>query len=321
MGQEKHRPDRTRKVTILSALGAIGLATFVAVITPIGAKLTDAVWPDHPATPSTPTAAPSVSRPPAARPATPTPAPSFTVPTHTSVWPVPSPSGPADVLGVTTSRTDPEQDCPTMPGRVYPHRIEELASYGDAVNSRSRSIRDTWAAAHDGVDASYQVVSITVQNRTPRAVVLTGLEIRLTRQAPPLAGVSLRTFISGCGGQEVRGFIADLDRPQPSIAPLKQINPDASSTPVVTFPYRVTTTDPEVFQVVVYTLGCDCSWVGVLTWAADGENGSTVLLDGAQPFRVTSTSAAPAYRYQLTDGRIVRTEWGDFKAMAPFSAG
>jgi hypothetical protein len=176
-------------------------------------------------------------------------------------------------------------------------------------------------AQHGGVSAEYQQIRVTVQNRTPRAVILTGLDIHLTRQAPPLAGTHLRTLVGGCGGQTVRAFVADLDKPEPTIAPLKRTAGEITERRISNFPYRITRSDPEYIELYAYTLGCDCSWVARLNWVADGQPGSTVLLDNGRPFRVTSTLRAPGYVYQRQRRTIERADWMDFRPEAPFEVG
>jgi hypothetical protein len=249
----------------------------------------------------------------------PTPVPSIPVPDAVSTWPVPASSGRIGVVAVHASLLSPDHDCPeVMPGRVYPRPLQELAGFGPAVESDSSTVLDRWAAQHGGVSAAYQKITVTVQSLRSRAVLLTSLEIRLTRRAPPLAGTHLRQLIAGCGGQPVRAFAADLDRPLPYPQPLARMAGEITKRRIASFPFRITDVDPEYIELYVYTLGCDCSWVAVLHWTADGAEGSTVLLDNGKPFRVTSTMRAPGYTYSRASKQYDRAEWTDFRPEAPF---
>jgi hypothetical protein len=256
--------------------------------------------------------------PPSAQPFSPQPTNGVPVPTTTATWPVPKSSGRTDVLAVHTSVLSPDSDCPeVLPGRVYPHPIQQLSGFGSALDSGSPTVLQQWATRYGGVSATYQKLTTTIQGLGRRAVLLTSLEIQLTRRAPPLAGTHLLQLIGGCGEQAVRAFAADLDQPTPYPQPLLRRTGEITERRISAFPFRITDTDPEYLELYVFTLGCDCSWAAILHWTADGMDGSTVLLDGGQPFRVTSTQRAPAYTYSRGTKQYERATWADYKPVVP----
>jgi hypothetical protein len=137
-------------------------------------------------------------------------------------------------------------------------------------------------------------VRLAVQGTTPTAVVLSDMRVRIRSQSP--AGGVLARVGEVCGGdQSVRRFAVDLLRSPPSVTSIA-----GSKTPAVDFPYRVSNGDPEVFNVAVDRLDCDCTWVIEIDWASAGQTGTLTVDNNGRPFRTTSTSVYACTKTDIT---------------------
>lgn len=145
--------------------------------------------------------------------------------------------------------------------------------------------RAGWADQLRGVPALGRRVRVVVTGRTASAVVLTDLRIIVLTRDPPVAGTQV---IGICGGAvATRYFVVDLDPALPTV----EARPSDFDQPPVAFPYRVSSTEPEVFLIDARTRNCFCSWIAELHWVADGREGITRIDDKGRPFHVTATSS------------------------------
>ncbi|MFI8007895.1 helix-turn-helix domain-containing protein [Streptomyces sp. NPDC086010] len=166
-----------------------------------------------------------------------------------------------------------------------------------------------WAGAHGAVHGGEALVRITVQGRSPSdAVVLHALHVRVVDHAAPLPWNAYR-MDNGCGGAVTpRHFAVDLDRPRPLARPVDGVDASGAEVrkiPAVSFPYKVTSSDPEELLVSARTAGCDCRWFLELEWSAGGRAGTVRITDGGRPFRTSGTRGRPAYVHDSTDGRWI----------------
>ncbi|GAA2434665.1 helix-turn-helix domain-containing protein [Streptomyces lavendulocolor] len=166
-----------------------------------------------------------------------------------------------------------------------------------------------WAGTHGAVHGGEALVRITVQGRSPSdAVVLHALHVRVVDRAAPLPWNAYR-MDNGCGGAVTpRHFAVDLDRPRPlarSVDGLDASGAEVRKIPAVSFPYKVTSSDPEELLVSARTAGCDCRWYLELEWSAGGRTGTVRITDGGKPFRTSGTRGRPAYVYDSAEGRWI----------------
>ncbi|MGW0698467.1 helix-turn-helix domain-containing protein [Streptomyces sp. NPDC002867] len=162
----------------------------------------------------------------------------------------------------------------------------------------------SWAASLGGLHGGETQVRITVRGRGAEAVVLESLHVRVVeRRTPPEQGV-FRTS-SGCGGALTpRLFDVDLDASRPVARPVPG-NDSGEPIPAVSFPYTVSSSDPESLLVSGRTAGCDCDWYLELRWSS-GERGGTVRIDdGGRPFRTSGVRGRPVHDYDYGLGRWV----------------
>ncbi|MFF9162180.1 helix-turn-helix domain-containing protein [Streptomyces longwoodensis] len=166
-----------------------------------------------------------------------------------------------------------------------------------------------WAGTHGAVHGGEALVRITVQGRSPSdAVVLHALHVRVVGRAAPLPWNAYR-MDNGCGGAVTpRHFAVDLDRPRPLARPVDGLDASGAEVrkiPAVSFPYKVTSSDPEELLVSARAAGCDCRWYLELEWSAGGRTGSVRITDGGKPFRTSGTGGRPTYVHDSAQGRWI----------------
>jgi hypothetical protein len=151
--------------------------------------------------------------------------------------------------------------------------------------------RVDWARRNGGIDAVMTAVRIIIEGRGARAVTLRSLDIAVLKRRPPPTGMYIAA--EGAGGISVRHFIVELDRRPPSVHARP---PDApvrgEPNEAIDFPYRVSSSDPEVFHLYAVTESCDCLWEARLRWTAAGEAGTTTIRNGERPFRTAAIKRA-----------------------------
>ncbi|MFC9153046.1 transcriptional regulator, partial [Streptomyces bacillaris] len=161
-----------------------------------------------------------------------------------------------------------------------------------------------WAAALGAVHAGETGVRITLQGRDERAVVLEALRIRVVERRAPADG-RVHRMSSGCGGALTpRTFDVDLDRERP-VARSVPGNDTGEPIPAVSFPYRVSASDPEVLLVTARAARCDCDWVAELRWSGGGRSGTVRIDDDGRPFRTSGAPGRPVHDYDHGAGRWV----------------
>ncbi|MFE3019664.1 helix-turn-helix domain-containing protein [Streptomyces sp. NPDC059256] len=161
-----------------------------------------------------------------------------------------------------------------------------------------------WAGSLGAVHGGETMVRISVQGKTDQAVVLQSLSVRtVARRTPPQENVYLMSV--GCGGSLTpRMFDVDLDAPRPLARSVA--GSDAGvEIPAVSFPYRVSASDPEVLLVTGRAVRCDCDWYLELEWSSGAQSGTVRIDDRGRPFRTSGIRGLPTYEYD-TIGRAWR---------------
>ncbi|MFE5855541.1 helix-turn-helix domain-containing protein [Streptomyces sp. NPDC056500] len=161
-----------------------------------------------------------------------------------------------------------------------------------------------WAGSLGAVHGGETMVRVSVQGKTDQAVVLQSLSVRtVARRTPPQENVYLMSV--GCGGSLTpRMFDVDLDAPRPLARSVA--GSDAGvEIPAVSFPYRVSASDPEVLLVTGRAVSCDCDWYLELEWSSGAQSGTVRIDDRGRPFRTSGVRGLPTYEYD-TIGRAWR---------------
>ncbi|MEU3690215.1 helix-turn-helix domain-containing protein [Streptomyces narbonensis] len=169
----------------------------------------------------------------------------------------------------------------------------------------------SWAAAQGAVDGGETLVRVSVQGKGAAAVVLQALHVRVVERGAPLPRAAYR-MDDGCGGAVTpRRFEVDLDRPRPVARALDGYDASGAegrTIPAVSFPYAVTSSDPEELLVTAGTAGCDCRWYLELVWSSEGRSGTVRITDDGQPFRTASVAGRPLFAYDHENRRWIPEE-------------
>jgi hypothetical protein len=154
-------------------------------------------------------------------------------------------------------------------------------------------------AADGAPNASPASVYVTVQGTTTTAVVLRSIDIRVVQRRIAPAGTILH---NDCGGNITYRWLAvDLDKNPPHVnavldKSMVDVLPPASpkNREPIRFPYTVSSTDPEVFEIRATTVNCDCDWIAEMSWTSGGDSGVVTIRDGGKPFRTVGRANATA---------------------------
>lgn len=156
----------------------------------------------------------------------------------------------------------------------------------------------SWADALGGVSSGGARIELSVQGKTADAVVLRALHVRIVARHAPLAWASY-AMGDGCGGGLTpAGFDVNLDTGTPLADPAAGVQGDRK-VPATDFPYRVSTTDPQVLEIKAHTSAHDVSWYLELQWSSGSRHGTVRIDDHGKPFRASSAQGRPRYVHPL----------------------
>ncbi|MFE7384660.1 helix-turn-helix domain-containing protein [Streptomyces zhihengii] len=157
----------------------------------------------------------------------------------------------------------------------------------------------SWASALGALHGGETLVRVTVQGTGGQPVVLESMQVRVVQRRAARELPAYR-MSSGCGGSLTpRLFEVDLDRARPVARPV----PGSDSgvpIPAVSFPYTVSSSDPEALLVSGRSVACDCDWVLDVAWSSGGRSGTVRIDDGGRPFRTTGVRGGAVYDYDYT---------------------
>ncbi|MFF2523045.1 transcriptional regulator [Streptomyces liangshanensis] len=171
----------------------------------------------------------------------------------------------------------------------------------------TESDAEPWARSVGAVDAGESSVRVTVQGKSDTAVVLQALHVRIAAKRAPLP-YNAYNMSPGCGGSITpRLFDVDLDSSRP-IARSKAGNDAGEPIPAVSFPYKVSATDPEILLATGRTVTCDCEWYLELEWSSGARSGTVRIDDRGKPFRTSGLRGRPAYDYDTGTHRWIPAE-------------
>lgn len=182
-----------------------------------------------------------------------------------------------------------------MPEYVIPLSIDEIPAPPSQLEFVEE--RDAWAASLDGVDAHTTAILVTVTGTEHAPVILTGLKVRVIERRAPIDGTHI-TYGPLGDAMLVRWMTVDLDCTPPEVTQTADerflVDGDGEARPV-TFPFKVSSTEAEVFLIVATTKRHYCAWQGELSWCCGADTGVTIIDDDGEPFRTTAPTAAPTY--------------------------
>lgn len=176
-----------------------------------------------------------------------------------------------------------------------------LSMPGAQVPPPPEGTADSWHAWAERIGAPIvgsTHVQFTVRGRSEAAVVLTDIKVKVLERKQPPKGIVVAPL---CGGPDTfRWFDVDLDVDPPRITTeFLRSQADSNGPPQrrepLRFPYRVSLTDPETFDVFAKARKCDCVWQIELTWNSGERHGTQVVEVDGKPaqFRTIGTINAP----------------------------
>jgi hypothetical protein len=175
-----------------------------------------------------------------------------------------------------------------VPTFVVPRPITAI---GPPPNGKQPEGRYTWAHQMGGVDSTETLIRASVSGTSAAPVVLQDLQIHVNERRRPLEGSNL-TF-QGLGAPiNVRFIEVNLDHEPPTWEYL-----DSQGEPADHFPFEVTETETEVFDIAAFTLRCDCLWTAELHYSTEGEEGAITIDNDGRPFRTTAVSEEAQGQY------------------------
>ena len=158
--------------------------------------------------------------------------------------------------------------------------------------------RRSWARALNGVDGGGLKLELTATGKSQDSVVITGINVRVVGRSAPLNWTAY-SMGSGCGSGIVpQSFDFNLDAAQPVSKPVAGQQAD-TVVPAKDFPFKVSTTDPEVFDLNLHTDAHDVSWYLEVAWSSGERSGKIPVYDNGKPFRTSAVKGRPAYEYRL----------------------
>jgi len=154
----------------------------------------------------------------------------------------------------------------------------------------------TWANAVGAVHAGHLRFELTVQGTADQTVVLHSLAVHVVNRAPAPASWTAYDIGDGCGGGLQPAYYAlDLDAATPQAKPTSGTQADGTKIPISSFPYQVSSTDPQVIDVDAAVSSHDVSWYLDLVWSSGDQQGTYRIGLHGRPFRAIGTKNAPHY--------------------------
>jgi hypothetical protein len=162
---------------------------------------------------------------------------------------------------------------------------------------------EQWVSETGAID-SYAVGSaaltnlqVTIQSRSSTQTILTGIDFVVVRRRTGTIQGGL-VADGAAGPTDFRYIEVNLDsKPAKIIASYPNYLAGSSDPPwertPVRFPYFVTDTSSEIFNIVAYTHS-DVTWYAELLWSVNGKNGDSIINDDGKPFETAAGSLASA---------------------------
>ncbi|MFB8239430.1 helix-turn-helix domain-containing protein [Kitasatospora purpeofusca] len=281
-GQPAREPRRRRRTTriLLSAAAVAVVAALVPVVVLSGRSGTPAAGPGPSASAAATAPAPASAAPdPVGRPGPPADPTTTPAPTPTAA----DEEAPFHVNVLTDNWGSP---CGQWLVSAQPPGTTPAPPAGRRT--------DSWAAAQHAVPGGHLRLQLTAQGSEDKPVVLHALYVQVvsTRPAPKW---NAYTMGSGCGGSLTpAAFAVDLDAAAPRSVPVPAMEGNRKGR-TSDFPFRVSSTDPQVLNVDASTAGQDVSWYLEVVWSSGDRQGTVLVNDHGKPFRTVGLRGAPGY--------------------------
>ncbi|MEU2156810.1 helix-turn-helix domain-containing protein [Streptomyces sp. NPDC019396] len=159
----------------------------------------------------------------------------------------------------------------------------------------------TWARSQKAAPAGHLRLQLSITGNSDKSVVIDSLNVRVVGRKAPPADSNVYSMAFGCGGGITpQTFDIDLDDRGPVATPVAGHDGDRA-VPAKAFPYKVSTSDPQVLNLDVHTEENDVEWYLELGWNRGAQKEKLIIKDeGGRPFRTNAIAGRKVYEY-----------WGD----------
>jgi hypothetical protein len=165
-----------------------------------------------------------------------------------------------------------------------------------------------WAYGNGGATQDGKMI-LTIQGRSGTAVIIDALRVvDFERHPAPANHVEVLPCDPEGGRQSVRYFEVDLAK-HPRVIP-RPSDPDPDppykQQPAAKFPFKVSKSDPEVFELWVDGPDCLCAWRLAVDWTSGDRSGTTYLDHGFDKIRTITNQNQdlPSYYYDGQEGWV-----------------
>ncbi|MFE0930623.1 hypothetical protein ACFW4O_30790 [Streptomyces mutabilis] len=187
----------------------------------------------------------------------------------------------------------------TTAGWILPDKeVAEVSPLPGAYTNGQASLSEwaQWQKRADAISASQQVLKLSLQGGSAKAVMLHGMDVTADCE-DPVPGIHISE--RGAGGLPSRHFLVILDTPGgPTVSAHGKTGEERPDPEPAEFPFYVSESELEHFVVHVETRSRSCTWQATLRWSVDGQDGTTKVGDNNAAFRVTAPTASTG-RYPL----------------------
>lgn len=152
--------------------------------------------------------------------------------------------------------------------------------------------------------AGKAIVEVSIQGESARAITIIGISFKVHRRPRPPG----TTFTEACGGPLTgRAVEVDLDTSPPRIigtnaAPeafLGEGKEDFNNEPLkvrpITFPWKVSLTEPLQLYLIATTTSCYCGWQAELRWVSGAQRGTIPISNHGHDYLVAGASGVRVY--------------------------
>ena len=158
----------------------------------------------------------------------------------------------------------------------------------------------TWAKAVGAVRAGHLRFELTVQGTTDQAVVLHSLKVHVVNRAAAPTSWTVYNTGDGCGGGLQPAYYGiNLDSAAPQATPVSGTQADDTKILATSFPYQVSSTDPQVIDLDAAVSTHDVSWYLDLVWSSGTQQGTYRIDLHGRSFRTVGAQNAPRYIWHL----------------------
>ncbi len=188
-----------------------------------------------------------------------------------------------------------------LPGKCRGGEFVPRSSLAEILNASNQYRWEILEQQPGASQANLNPVQIAIQGETGRPVTLTRIDFHVTRHRRPPGG----TFSGQCGDAYTgRALKVDLDATPPRIVDsnsseegmlgARATNGQRPYRPI-RFPWTVSVNDPLLLEILATTVSCDCTWSAEIPWVSGSSQGTIVIDNDGDGYRVVGTEGLPSY--------------------------